>query len=233
MTHIYYGCDEVPEGWDRYFAQCNALEVDLTRWGESPPTIRTLNSWRVDSPRGFCFVLHLDEQATAALLEASRAEEAELGEAFERGWERTLERAEALAARALMLSTPPGFSPNTTNRALIEAIGERGAEIKQALLWEPSGPWEPYATRDWAAERGVEVGIDPFLAMREGVEPGRGDVCHILRERAGMRRQFDQFDMEDLLDRLSVYQRAFVLLRGRYQWDHARELRHAIEYDEM
>ena len=54
----------------------------------------------------------------------------------------------------------------------------------------------------------------------------------MLTERAGLRRKLDQFDMETMIDWAENYDRAFVLLRGRFKWDHAKELRVALEYED-
>lgn len=229
MTRYYYGCDEIPQGWKSYYRRCTALELDLAGH-EHPPTIKTLNRWRVESPRGFSFVLHLDAGANEALQAAASRGATELGEDFEQGWARTVEQAHALAARAILVKTPLSFGPAAETRALMSALGERARELKQALIWEASGVWGTEATRDWAEEHGIIYAIDPFLAQRDEIAPGKQDGCFILNERAAMRRKFDQYDIEDLLDWSSTYQRVFILLRGRFKWDHARELQYVLEH---
>jgi len=75
---------------------------------------------------------------------------------------------------------------------------------------------------------GLGVAIGRFLAMGAELEPGTRDACFIVAERSGMRRRFDQYDFEELVYWAQRPQRVFTLLRGRFQWEHAKELRHVI-----
>ena len=234
MVKVYFGCDEVEPSWSRYVETCNSLEVRVDRGPD--PAIKTLNRWRVETPRGFCFVLQADPRLGQRLDElayggASRlpGKDAVLEEALAV----TEARAHALAARALLLETPPGFTPGADAEALLEAlvaqINERASK-RRALIWEPGGLWTVERALEVAEPLGLTVAHDPFLAAREDVEAptAGGDVCYVLTERAAMRRRFDQFDMEEIIDRAEDADRAFVLLRGRFKWHHARELRHVL-----
>ncbi|MFW5965979.1 MAG: DUF72 domain-containing protein [Persicimonas sp.] len=229
MGKIYFGCDELQRGWDDYFKLCNAYELDLESL-DAPPRISTLNRWRVDSPRGFCFVLHADRRVTRGLTRLSKAGASTLDEDVREAWELTVERAEALAAKAILLSTPAEFSPGSNSRQLLEAVAEELVpETKAAVIWESQGLWQLAPTRQLARDLGLVYAYDPFIAHREDVPFTHGDTCWIVTERAGLRRKFDQFDMESLTHWADRYDRAFVLLRGRFKWDHARELKVAVD----
>lgn len=227
-TKFYYGCDEVAHGWKRYFEQCNALELALDP--VNTPTIKTLNRWRVESPRGFCFVLHLHPELQSALVETAQRQGSKLSAAALQGWEKTMEQARALAAKALLWRSPFDYSPTQTSRDLMVELAKKAQEAKLPLIWESEGMWNKEATHAFAQEHGIIYAIDPFLWSREELEFGHGDACFILHERAGARRKFDQYDMEELMGFAQPYQRAFVLCRGRFKWDHARELRYVLEY---
>lgn len=230
MGKIYYGCDELTRGWEHYFKLCNALEVDITSF-DAPPKISTLNSWRVDSPRGFCFVLHADPQVTQGLARLSDRGADSLDAAVREGWEKTLERAHALAAKAILVHTPYEMSPGSVSRGLLEQFAEElAAPAKPAVLWQSEGPWQLASTREFARDLGLVYAYDPFMAERDEVPFLHGDACWVLTERAGLRRKFDQFDMERVIDWADNYDRAFVLLHGRFKWDHAKELQVAMEY---
>ncbi len=225
MTKVYFGCDEIPRHWSQYFTLCNAIELDLDQLDNIPRT-KTLNRWRVESPRGFAFKLHVDSAVVDGLNEAAAAERVEFNDAMRKGWENTLERASALAARALILSTPSTFSPGTTSRALIEKFSsELGQEFDRPIIWDAHGMWDTGSTRELARDVGLTYAYDPFLAIRDEIEFLHGDGAFILNERAGMRRDFDRYDIRRLLDSLQPYNRAFVLLRGRFKWEHARLFR--------
>lgn len=233
MTKIYYGCDHVPRGWGRYFATCNAIELNLATY-EQTPTIATLNRWRVESPKGFGYVLHVDTAVTEGLIRLSDKNKSELDDTIREGWKKTLAAAKALAARAVYIKTPLSFSPNSTNRALITQLAnELHKGNKFVLIWESEGMWPVEQTRDFAQNLGIAYAIDPFLMERDEIDLTHGDTCFVLTERGGMRREFDNYDIEQLIEWSQRYDRVFMLLRGRFQWKHARELRNALQDDEQ
>ena len=227
MPKIYYGTSELQHGWDRYYEQYNLFEIKL-EGSDRDPSVKTLNRWRVNSPKGFAFVLHAPPAISAALVQAHQRDTLALGAAFERAWEQLLELAHAVAAKAILIATPMEFTPGESSRALLKALSERMAGQKAALIWDAEGLWEPVPTRAWAEEHGIILAHDPFMAIKEGGAPCKSTACFMLNERAGMRRKFDQYDMEDLVLWSSGTQRSFVLLRGRFAHDHARELRHVL-----
>lgn len=228
MTKIYYGCDEIPRNWKRYFGICNALETDLKQL-DNPPKIATLNRWRVDSPKGFAFILHADSLVSQELVKAAERGEEALSEELQQGWQQTLEQARALAARAILIQTPASFSPGTASRALLTAFSkELRSAFSRPVIWEAQGIWDTAITREWAADLGLTYTYDPFLALREEIGLLHGDGAFILTERAGMRREFDRFDISGLLDQLQSYNRAFFLLRGRFKWNHAHLFLHEL-----
>lgn len=233
MGKIYYGCDELARGWEHYFKRCNALEVDVESF-DAPPKIATLNRWRVESPRGFCFMLRADREFTDALSKLGDRGASELNARVRRGWETTMERAHALAAKAIVVRTPAEFTPGSVSRTLLERVStELLGDAKPAVIWESDGPWQMSETREFAQDLGMVYAYDPFIAYREEIPFTHGDTAWVLTERAGLRRKFDQFDMEHVVDWADNYDRAFVMLRGRFKWEHAKELKVALEYDEI
>lgn len=230
MTKIYFGCDEIPRHWDQYFSLCNALELDLDRF-DNPPRIETLNGWRVDSPRGFAFVLHVDDEVEQGLIEAASSDGDGLPDRLRRGWDRTMEHANALAAKALLFRTPVSLSPGETSRsALDEFATTLAADFDRPIIWEAAGTWDTESTREWAAERGLTYAYDPFLAFRDDIELTHGDGAFVLSERAGLRREFDRYDIRGLIDAVSSYNRAFFLLRGRFKWKYAEHFGELLDY---
>lgn len=230
MTKIYYGCDEIPRNWKRYFGICNALEADLEQL-ENPPKIETLNRWRVESPKGFAFILHANSQVAQELTKAAERGQEELTDELRQAWEQTLEQARALAARAILLQTPAQFAPGTPSRALLSAFSkELRSSFARPIIWEAQGVWDTALTREWATDLGLTYAYDPFLALREEIGLLSGDGAFILTERAGMRREFDRFDISRLFDQLQSYNRAYFLLRGRFKWNHAHLFLHELDH---
>lgn len=230
MAHVYFGTDRIPRHWQRYFDQHTALELDLSRL-EAPPNTSTLNRWRVESPRGFAFVLHADPAVVEGLEAAGDAGRTTIDQGIAEGWERTMERAKALAAKAVLVRLSPSFSPGQSNRELLTHFAqELAGPAKPAVILETQGLWTVPEGRGFAESVGLVYAFDPFIAEREEIAFTHGDACFVLTERAGMRRKFDQYDMERLLDWADNYQRVFVLLRGRFKEEHAAELRLTLEY---
>jgi len=233
MARYFYGCDEVNRGWESYFELCNALELDLETF-KKPPKIATLNSWRVDSPKNFCFILHVRPEISRWLGTAEGDvphEPDDFPPAVREAWDRTLKRADALAARALLIPTGPNFTPGESHRKFLRAFVDRfGDRTDRALLWEPSGLWTRDQRVDFADELDLAPVYDPFIAEREGHEFTHGDVGFTITERAGRRRQYDTFDFQQLIRWTGNYDRVFALLRGGHKWSHAQKVRAALQH---
>lgn len=230
MTQIYFGTDEIPRHWDQYFVRCNALELDLDEL-DNPPHEETLNRWRVESPRGFAFVLHADSRISAELTACAEAGSVELTDDLGDGWESTLENAHALAARAVLIKTPVSFGPGNSARELMERFAEElGEEFNYPVIWDSAASWETESTRQWAADCGLTYAYDPFLAFRDEIGLHHGDGAFVLSERAGLRREFDRRDIRQLIDAVGSYDRAYFLLRGRFQWKYAEHFGELLDY---
>lgn len=233
MTKLYYGCDELDRGWDHYFKRCNALQLDLETLDALPKTA-TLNRWRVESPKGFSFTLCADSKFVNALTRLSARGATELDAAAREAWQANVDRAHALAARAILIRTPANFRPGQISRDLLEkVVTELAAPIKPLVIWESDGLWQLRDTLEFANSIGLVYAHDPFIAYREEIPHTSGDAAWVLTERAGLRRKLDQFDMETMIDWADNYQRVFCFMRGRFKWEHARELKVALEYDAL
>lgn len=233
MPKVYYGTDDSSESWETHFEQSTAMELDVERF-ENEPNPSTLHEWQVESPKGFCFILHADPQVRVRLdaLAGPDAEPA-VDDALLEAWDRTLQRADSLGAKAILLKTPGSLTPGDANRALLDAFADAvGSDTGPEIIWEPSGMWTIEQTIDAGKEAGLVPAYNPFMARREEVEFTHGDAAFIITERAAMRRQFDTFDFENLLSWTQKYDRLFCMMRGRHRWAHVNHMRTAIEHVE-
>lgn len=220
LMNIYYGCDETSQGWARYYQTCNSIELSLPQ--ENTPSLKTLNRWRVESPKGFAYILSVPEKAVLEALAPQSANQD--------AWLQVLEQAKALAAKILYLKTPFEFGPNDANKEKIKDLSDRVKAHGRTLIWEPEGMWPAEQTYAFARANNMLLAIDPFLWIREGYKRvNASDVCFVLTERASARRKFDQYDIEELLDYAEPAQRLFVMCRGRFKWDHVRELKYCVQ----
>jgi len=233
VARYYFGTDELEHGWEEHFELCNAIEIDFQRY-EKPPKRETLHRWRVESPKHFCFILHagpeVQEYLESAAGDVRGDARADIPDRVERSWAETLEKADALAAKAVYIPTGGDLTPGDAHRDRLVSFADTcAADLDRPVLWEPSGLWTIDQTRDAADEAGLVPVYNPFIAQREGLEFSVGDVGFSMTERPGMRRQFDQFDFRELLEWTRKYDRVFMMLRGRHKWAHARQLGRALE----
>jgi uncharacterized protein YecE (DUF72 family) len=231
MPKVYYGTDDTSESWETHFEQSTAMELELERFNNEPKS-STLHQWQVESPQGFCFILHADPEVQSRLnaLAGPDAEPA-IDDALREAWDTTLERADALGAKAILLKTPGSLTPGDANRELLQAFADAvGPDTDPEIIWEPSGMWTIEQTVQAGKNAGLVPAYDPFLARREEVEFTHGDAAFIITERAAMRRQFDTFDFENLLGWTRKYDRLFCMMRGRHRWAHVDHMRTALEH---
>lgn len=237
MTHIFIGCDQTIGRRAVYFSRLSALEVHETATEET--TTKKLAQWRTESPKGFAFTMvahralcgqvDSSDQLPAALRGDLRPEEVGLlqqTEGTRRVWASVLETAEALSPKLIVLRTPMDFTPSDTNRARMEWFAkELAPQTKAAIAWEPHGLWDLDETIAFARGLGIVPIFDAFADLE--VAAGRGTAYFVLYERRGLRSKFDDFDMEDLLERCEPYQRAILIFRGKNKYRDAR-LAHTV-----
>lgn len=240
MTHIFIGCDEISGSRQATFKSLSALEV--TQTAEDTLTAARLEQYRTESPKGFAFVMtahsavtHPVAQDTAAPPLVADCPTGEVGllqdtEAVRRGWERTMEMARHLSPKLILIRTPLSFSPSDEHRARLtwfaETLAPQAREVKAMVAWEPHGLWEPEDFVPLARSLKLVPVFDPFLELK-GVPQGRGTACFALYQRRGLRASFNDFDMEELLERCEPYQRAIVIFRGPRRFRDAR-LAHTV-----
>lgn len=225
MAKYYVGSDEVTKGWSRYYDLCNAFELSWT--DDERPAVKTMNGWRVNSPKGFAFIPHVQPAVVDRLVALGAKGSTTFGD-DEALLAPTLARAKALAAKGLLVSTPFDFTPTPTNRKLIAdfAAQLRAAGFKQPILWENTGMWDPENSAELAASSGLTLLYNPWGNFDAEFQVlGGDDIALCLTERGGTRRHFDTYDMEQLVEQCDRFNRVFVLLRGQYKWRHARELK--------
>lgn len=223
---IYFGFDEVVYGWQRYFDLCNGFELRNAATPDDEPSLSTLNRWRVDSPKGFGWIVHTTTEVNDLLVDAFERGITTIGPEFDEALAATEERAHALSAKAIILETPPELPPSDTSRALVVNLGKRLAEVtKRALIWEASGLWTFEDGSKVAKDAGMAYVVDPFMLAADGETLPKSPVAAFrVTERAAARRQFDGWELEQLVDMCESHERSFVLLAGRYKIPHAKEL---------
>ena len=162
----------------RYAQRFNFLELrgDATNL----PRGARLADWRKRGPAEFVFSIVLPK--AAGLLESN---EVELG--------RTLELADALSAKWLLLQTPATVGPSARMRERLSKLFERLEHEDRRVAWESRGVWEDEQIEAFAGEHGVHVvrdvsRADPpagasvytrLLALGDGVQIRSNVASHV------------------------------------------------------
>jgi hypothetical protein len=114
---------------------------------------------------------------------------------LERGFEWLLQARDALAAKLVVLPTPPDLTPGKRDRDLFAALCARlPREAGRHWVWDPSGPWEPEAAAAFARELGLVLAFDPLIAPRP-----IGDVTYARLRALGARKSFSEAALEDVV----------------------------------
>ena len=136
-------------------------------------------------------------------------------------WERCADYAEAVGARALVVITPPAFTPGGANLArmaeFFAAVDRRGL----AVAWEPHGPWQPAQAAAHAERAGLVLAVDP---LRD--PPPTGDVAYLrLGPFAAMGSRLGAFDIERIAEAAAAFADATVVFDTPRALDDVRNLK--------
>jgi uncharacterized protein YecE (DUF72 family) len=139
---LYVGKSSLEGDIARYASRFNLLELraDLTNL----PKGARLADWKKRVPAEFVFSIVLPK--ALGQLESSN---------FEFG--RTLELAEALSAKWLLLQTPSTVGPSTRMRERLSKLFQALAHDDRRIAWESRGVWEDAQIEEFADEHAVHV----------------------------------------------------------------------------
>jgi len=136
-------------------------------------------------------------------------------------WERCTEYAMAVEARALVVITPPSFTPGPSNlarmAAFFAAVDRRGLMI----VWEPHGPWEQRRAAAHAAEIGLVLAVDPLRDQA----PESGTAYFRLGPFAAMGGRLGVYDLERLAEAAQPFADVFCLFDTPRALDDVRNLK--------
>jgi uncharacterized protein YecE (DUF72 family) len=119
---------------------------------------------------------------------------------LEQGFAWLLQARDALAAKLVVLPTPPDLTPGKRDRELLASLCARlPREAGRHWVWDPSGPWEPDTAAQLAHELGLVLAFDPLIAPRP-----IGDVTYARLRALGARRSFSESALEDIVQQLAT-----------------------------
>lgn len=217
------------ESQNRIFRDFDVLEVQQTFY--QPPAPATAARWRAKAPPSFVFTLKawqlITHEASSPtyrrLKEKPAAGPLSLAGAFRwndvtrMAWERTLEIARILDARAVVFQTARSFKPTEENlrriRTFFETIDRGGFR----MVFEPRGDaWTDEIVGSLVTDLGLVHGVDPFL--REPVGGRRKPAVRYYRLHGlpayTYHYAYSEEDLAFLEERLGEARETFVLFNN-------------------
>lgn len=135
-------------------------------------------------------------------------------------WARTVQITRTLDTAAVLLRTPPSFTPTQEHRSAMAAFLERGKASlgDTTIVWEPRGIWDEEEVLELCLEHNLVAACDP---LRSPPGPGPVAFCRLLG-RGGSRNRYDQDDLLDILSVIGERNSAMVV------FDHPRAVKDAL-----
>jgi uncharacterized protein YecE (DUF72 family) len=190
----------------RYGKQLDLLEVRLDN---GAPRRRTLETMKSEAPPHLAFAVLVPKQLSSLESDASEADVAP-----------TLDTARGLAARWIVLRTPPTARPGARTRARLTRQVELLKAAEVAIAWEPTGLLAEAEAEGLAETLGVTLARDP---ARDDLPAGPVAYGRISSLGAGGRVRGSA--IERAADRLAEFEEAYVIIEGDNALRAAKELR--------
>ena len=190
----------------RYGKHLDLLEVRLDN---GAPRRRTLETMKSEAPPHLAFAVLVPKQLGSLESDATEADVAP-----------TLDTARGLAARWIVLRTPPTARPGARTRARLTRLVELLKAAEVAIAWEPTGLLAEAEAEALAETLGVTLARDP---ARDDLPAGRVAYGRISSLGAGGRVRGSA--IERAADRLAEFEEAYVIIEGDNALRAAKELR--------
>jgi uncharacterized protein YecE (DUF72 family) len=219
----------LPRRRDGLAASLDVVEVTTGR--DLPPAPRVARRLRASIPREVGFTAQLSRFLWEAPPEGapvqgdpSRYGRFEPSDENTALWGRCLDHAAALEAEALLLATPPDFTPSRPNLERLAAFLGRVPRPGIPLAWEPRGPWEPDRAATVARDLGLVLAVDP---LRD--DPPAGPVAYLrLGAFAALGSRLGTYDLERIAEAARDHDLSFCLFGTPRALNDARALRELL-----
>jgi uncharacterized protein YecE (DUF72 family) len=190
----------------RYGKHLDLLEVRLDN---GAPRRRTLETMKSEAPPHLAFAVLVPKPLSSLESDATEADVTP-----------TLDTARGLAARWIVLRTPPTARPGARTRARLTRLVELLKAAEVGVVWEPTGLLAEAEAEVLAEALGVTLARDP---ARDDLPPGAAAYGRISSLGAGGRVRGSA--IERAADRLAAFAEAYVVIEGDNALRAAKELR--------
>jgi uncharacterized protein YecE (DUF72 family) len=198
MTRVLLGLPALQGDLRTYQKRFDMVElrpVDATL-----PRASKLRAWRKSVPPTFVFSVVLPR--VVGELGGGEVEASALAA--------SLEVANAVEARCIVLATPPSIRPTSANRKRVAALLERIPREGVVVCWEPTGMWEG----DEIVSVARSVGAVPVVdAAREPPPPG--PIVYTRIRALGTSAAVSASAIERVAERLRGRREVFVVVEGK------------------
>ncbi len=149
---LLVGCSGFPVPATRYLREFEFVEISDTHIGVPGPAL--VRRWKREAPLDFAFAAMSPREIGLDGFKPSAASDA--------AWETFLPVARDLAARFIVVVTPPELPAGKANRAAVRLFFERVARPKlPPAIWEPPATWELREAEATVKDLRVTVARDP------------------------------------------------------------------------
>jgi uncharacterized protein YecE (DUF72 family) len=219
---LLVGCtlDRAPGA--KYAAALRFAELDV----RAPlPKVGTIHRWREKLPDDFVLSLRAPRAAVVSARGPLRPDDEQA-----RALDWTLRAADAVGARAVVISTPPELTPGARSRDLLAAFAEAlpRADAERMWVWAYRGPWEAPQAHTLAGQLGLVCAFDPLHDER----PPGPRVYAQLRA-LGARTSYSDAVLEDALERINEEptELGLITIDAQRAFSQASRLQRAIDAD--
>lgn len=190
----------------RYGKHFDMLEVRLDN---GAPRRRTLEAMKSEAPAALVFAVVVPKKLSVLEVDVSDHDVSSV-----------LETARALAARFIVLRTPPSARPGARTRERLSQLVKLLEPASVPIAWEPSGLLAEADAESLAASLGVTLARDP---ARDDLP--EGPVAYGRIQSLGTGGRLRSSALERAAERLAGFEEAYVVLEGDNAVRAAKDLR--------
>ena len=144
-------------------------------------------------------------------------------------WGRALDFAEGAGSLALVVVTPPAFTPGPANVARMQAFFAAADRRDLRVVWEPHGPWDPDHAARLAAQMGLVLAVDPL----RDAPPDGGFAYFRLGAFASMGSRLGVYDLERLAEAAQGFEEVVCVFDTPRALDDVRNLKAVLAGAEL
>ena len=231
-TAFQIGVVDFPVAKKLVYADTDIVELSAS-YNNVPPKTKAATKWRKEAPSSHSFCVQVprflfETPPEGAPLPGDRNQYGQFRTTPENldMWKRTIDFAEGLEAKTLVLLTGSEFTPTKNHMSALKNFLSAVPRENYSLVWEPRGPWEHENAAIFATEMEMMLAVDP---LRDTPVPGPNNSVYFrLGPFAAMGARFGIYELEQLVEAGMGFQNATYIFQTPKALDDARNLKRAL-----